>query len=153
MFGSHALLRCVNLFFVIPYVAGEQSKTQLKGCLRSDVENHAEFIEHVHSFLDIPPVVSIKVHDSMTCTLHCLRNEQCYSVNFTIDFDDQGRVCDLLPSDKYNSPNKFQQNHHSIAVGDYSVFPKLPGNCLVMLVEKIPCSSYLLILFWRGRTV
>lgn len=146
MFGFHALLRCVNVFFLIPHVAGEQSKT-LKGCLRSDVENHAELVEHVHSFLDIPAVGSIKVHDSMTCILQCLRNEQCYSLNFAIDFDYQGHLCDLLPSDKYNSPNKFQQDvafhHHSIAVGDYSVFPKLPGNCLVMLVEKIPYSSYL----------
>ena len=122
MFGCHTLLRCANLLFLIPYVAGEQSKPQLKGSLRSDVKNHAEFIEHVHSFLDIPPVGSIKVHDSMACTLHCLRNEQCYSVNFAIDFDDKGHVCELLPSDKYHSPYKFQQNvdsfhHYSIAVG------------------------------------
>lgn len=103
MFSSHTLLRCVNVFFLFPYVAGEQSKI-LKGCLRSDAENHAEFIEYAHSFLDIPPVVSTKVHDSMTCTLRCLRNEQCYSVNFAMDFDDQGHLCDLLPSDKYYSP-------------------------------------------------
>lgn len=124
MFGFHVLLRCINVFFLISCVAGKQSKT-LKGCLRSDVENHAEFIEHVYSFLDISPVVSIKVHNSITCTLHCLRNEQCYSTNFAIDFDNQGHVCDLLLSDKYKSPYKFQKNvafhHYSIAVGDYNV--------------------------------
>ena len=155
MFGSLAILRYLNVFVLIPYVAGEQSKT-LKGCLRSHVESHAEFIEHVHSFLDVPPVGSIKVHDSMTCTLHCLRNEQCYSVNFAVDFDDQGHVCNLLPSDKYNFPYKIQQNvdsfhHYSIAVGYYSVFPELPGNCLVMLVEKITYSSYLKELTQRRR--
>ena len=108
MLGFHALLRCINVFFLIPYVAGEQSKA-LKRSLRSDVENNSEFIELVHSFLDISPVGSIKVHDSMTCTLHCLRNEQCYSINFAIDFDNQGHDCDLLPSDKYNSSNKFEK--------------------------------------------
>ncbi|KAJ7385553.1 hypothetical protein OS493_015131 [Desmophyllum pertusum] len=85
---------------------------------RSDEENHAQFVEHFHSVLNIGRMASYKVHDSMACALQCMRSTLCYSVNFAVHSDDQGHLCELLPADKYQFPNKFESSasylHYSI---------------------------------------
>ena len=120
MLGLCALSKCFSVLVILHLSTSRQSEG-LQGYLRSNKENHAEFVEHFHSVLNIPLMASFKVYDSMACVLQCIRNTLCYSVNFAVDSDDQGHACDLFPSDKYYFRYKFNRSysyhHYSIAVG------------------------------------
>ena len=84
MLGLCALSKCFNVLFILHLSTSRQSEG-LQGYLRSNTENHAEFVEHFHSVLNIPLMASFKV----ACVLQCIRNTLCYSVNFAVDSDDK----------------------------------------------------------------
>ena len=119
MFGFRGLSGQSVLLLIFYHVTRGHCE-RLQVYLRSYAPNEAGFVEHYHSFLNIPLMASVKVYDSMACVLHCLRNAECKSVNFAVDPDDEGHRCDLLPSDKYYFRYKFQQNfsyhHYSLVV-------------------------------------
>ncbi|KAL9983049.1 hypothetical protein ACROYT_G005173 [Oculina patagonica] len=85
------------------------------------MESQAQFVEHLYSVLSIEHLASFKVYDSMACILQCLRSALCYSVNFSVDSDDQGYLCELLPADRYKDAHAGQfkesksYHHYSIA--------------------------------------
>lgn len=97
---------------------------------KSDVQNQAQFVENLHRVLDIKrlKLSSLKVHDSMACILQCLRSVQCYSVNFAIDGDDQGHLCELFKADMYRFSDQFKESnsyhHYSIAVRQNKLISK-----------------------------
>lgn len=116
----HIFLRCVDILATLTILSHGNAE-RLQTYLRSDMENHAQFVSHYDSILNIPHMASLKVHDSMTCVVQCVRHEVCHSVNFAVDTDGRGyHFCELLPSDKYQFPDEFEKSyshhHYSIAV-------------------------------------
>lgn len=93
---SFYVLLFIGVIFIVAIETGRQFKM-------SDMENHAQFVEHFYSTLSIGHLASVKVHDSMACIFECLRNGLCYSVNFAVESDHQGYLCELLPADIINS--------------------------------------------------
>ena len=54
------------------------------------------------------------VADEFDCCFKCLRNPSCFSVNLAASQTVSKKLwCELLPSHKYNSPDKYQQNKSS----------------------------------------
>lgn len=105
---------------------------RLQTYLRSDTENHAKFIVHHGRALGIAATSSVQVQDSMFCLVQCLRHKFCQSVNFAAGADTRGyHICELLPSDKYTFPSKFEDSfsfhHYSLEVrsNEYSKREKM----------------------------
>lgn len=111
---------------------------------KSDMKNQAQFVENLHSVLDIKrlKLASFKVRDSMACILRCLRSAQCYSVNFAVDVDDQGHLCELLKADMYRFSDQFKSSnsyhHYSIAVRQNKLISKTITYTVTNTVGKHP---------------
>ena len=78
----------------------------------------ANYIQDKFSYLNITPVQERLVEEYIDCALSCLDTLPCFSFNlaaFRIPDKGDELLCELLPSDKYNSPDKFvvsQVFHH-----------------------------------------
>ena len=72
------------------------------------------YSRHEFHYLNVPNVATIMVTDEFDCCFKCLRNPSCFSVNLAA-FQTVSKQfwCELLPSHKYNSPDKYQQNKSS----------------------------------------
>ena len=84
--------------------------------------SYANFETNKFFYLNITPLGSASVKGVYECGLLCLAHSWCFSTNFASLFREKGEIlCELLPSDKYNSSDKlvFSSvfNHLSIKVG------------------------------------
>ena len=84
--------------------------------------SYANFETNKFFYLNITPLGSASVKGVYECGLLCLAHSSCFSTNFASLFREKGEIlCELLPSDKYNSSDKlvFSSvfNHLSIKVG------------------------------------
>ena len=84
--------------------------------VRQHVFNKDEF-----HYLNVSRVGSFTVHDIFHCTFECLSNPSCFSVNMAASEGAKGQLwCELLSSDKYRNPKKYERNktshHFSIMV-------------------------------------
>lgn len=103
--------RFVNILATLTIVS-HGNVERLQTYIRSDTENHAQFVAHYASVLGMPPMASVQVQDSISCVVQCLRHEFCHSVNFAVDTDLRGyHICELLSSDKYQFPNEFVKSY------------------------------------------
>ena len=76
----------------------------------------ANFKAHEFSYLNITSIGTDYVVDGEECGFACADISSCFSYNLAASYDINGRkLCELLPSDKYNNSDKFvssQSFHH-----------------------------------------
>ena len=80
-------------------------------------------VEETFSYLNISKINSTEVQNNGECAFACLKEPMCFSYNFEASASKTGtRVCELLPSDKYNNSGEViisqKFNHYSIQVSD-----------------------------------
>lgn len=67
-------------------------------------------------YLNVHRVGTLTVHDDFECTLECLKNPLCLSVNTAASRRPDGKIwCELLSSDKYSNAKDYTENtssHH-----------------------------------------
>ena len=80
------------------------------------------FIKHEFHHLNVPLVGTVAVSDVFDCTLECLSNPFCFSVNLAAFKGAHGKLwCELLSSDKFRNSTEYKGNksshHFAIEVG------------------------------------
>ena len=83
------------------------------------------FIKHEFQYLNVPLVGTVAVSDVFDCTLECLSNPFCFSVNLAAFKGAHGKLwCELLSSDKFRNSTEYKGNksshHFAIEVGSIS---------------------------------
>ena len=83
------------------------------------------FIKHEFHHLNVPLVGTVAVSDVFDCTLECLSNPLCFSVNLAAVKGTHGKLwCELLSSDKFRNSTEYKGNksshHFAIEVGSIS---------------------------------
>ena len=94
--------------------AGFCDSTNLPGLQRDSNKmlSYANFIEHFYHVLDVPKIEGVAVQTGSECQLRCVSNDRCFSTNVGAFHLPNGNLwCDLLPTDKYNTSEKFKTNH------------------------------------------
>ena len=80
------------------------------------------FIEEAFSYLNITSVNSYRVEDSDECGFACVETPSCFSYNLEASALYGKRLCELLPSDRYNNSDKLnisqRFHHYSIQVSE-----------------------------------
>ena len=83
------------------------------------IELDSEFRQDIFSqddyhYLNVPVVGSFTVDNAFDCTLKCLRNPCCFSVNLAAYRGANGKIwCELLSSEKHSNPEKYKRNQTS----------------------------------------
>ena len=81
--------------------------------------NHAKFVKTPSTRLNVGVIASLMVSSRIDCTLECLSNKECYSINHETSLDGK-RSCELLNTDKFRNVDKvvFNANfdHYNIKV-------------------------------------
>ena len=97
-------------------------------------------VEETFSYLNISKINSAEVQNDGECAFACLKEPMCFSYNLEASASKTGtRVCELLPSDKYNNSDEViisqKFHHYSIQVSDlmFNIKKKF-----YMLWEKCP---------------
>ena len=89
----------------------------------------ANFKAHKFSYLNITSIGTDYVVDGKECGSACADISSCFSYNLAASYDINGRkLCELLPSDKYNNSVKFVSNqsfHHFSLVVSISMASSL----------------------------
>lgn len=85
------------------------------------------FKQDEYSYLNVTRIGSDLVEDGSECGFACLEIPSCFSYNLAAVPDiNEKKLCELLPSDKYNNTDKFTASpvfhHYSIPVGGNSFF-------------------------------
>ena len=80
-------------------------------------------VEETFSYLNISKINSAEVKNDGECPFACLKEPMCFSYNLEASASKTGtRVCELLPSDKYNNSDEViisqKFHHYSIQVSD-----------------------------------
>ena len=77
---------------------------------------YANFALHEFRYLNVTPLLSASVKESLECSFLCVDHSSCFSTNLAAFGDQEGKIkCELLQSDKYNNSNKFVESavyHH-----------------------------------------
>ena len=81
------------------------------------------FIKHEFQYLNVSLVGTVAVSDVFDCTLECLSNPFCFSVNLAAFKRAHGILwCELLSSDKFRNSTEYKGNksshHFAIEVGN-----------------------------------
>lgn len=123
---------CVLLFaslFFTAHILLEQQVQCTKVLERNDEHGiyYANFISDLYHYLNVSKIGSGLVTELQDCALACLKVVTCFSFNLAASPDIEGKLwCEHLPSDKYNSSDKFQANaffhHYSIYVSSFSIY-------------------------------
>ena len=87
------------------------------------------FIKHEFHHLNVPLVGTVAVSDVFDCTLECLSNSFCFSVNLAAFKGAHGKLwCEFLSSDKFRNSTEYKGNksshHFAIEVGNTLNFDK-----------------------------
>ena len=87
------------------------------------------YIKHEFHHLNVPLVGTVAVSDVFDCTLGCLSNPFCFSVNLAAFKGAHGKLwCELLSSDKFRNSTEYKENksshHFAIEVGNTLNFDK-----------------------------
>ena len=91
-------------------------------------------VEETFSYLNISKINSAEVQNNGECAFACLNEPMCFSYNLEASASKTGtRVCELLPSDKYNNSDKViisqKFHHYSIQVSDLMFNIKKNSTC------------------------
>ena len=103
--------------------------------LRQDI-----FLKEDHHYLNVPRVGTYAVYDTLDCTIECLSNPSCFSLNLAASKGADGKLwCELLSSEKYSNPGEYKRNesshHFSIKVPLLFSFP--PHTPIKTLVKQL----------------
>ena len=117
---SFFLREQVIIYFMDEINTGSISVTDARGqSITRRVHNgvvFANFKAHEFSHLNITSISTDYVVDGEECGFACAEISSCFSYNLAASYDINGRkLCELLPSDKYNNSDKFvssQSFHH-----------------------------------------
>ena len=106
----------VNFIYFTGHIldAGFCDSTNLPGLQRdpNKMLSYANFIEHFYHVLDVPKIEGVAVQTGSECQLRCVSNDRCFSTNVGASHLPNGNLwCELLPTDKYNTSEKFKTNH------------------------------------------
>ncbi|CAH3107174.1 unnamed protein product [Pocillopora meandrina] len=72
------------------------------------------FIKHEFHHLNVPLIGTVAVSDVFDCTLECLSNPLCFSVNLAAFKGTHGKLwCELLSSDKFRNSTEYKGNKSS----------------------------------------
>ena len=115
VFTSHLVYQVVSKV----YIDGSKALKRDAG----DGVSYANFAAHKFRSLNLAPLVTALVKEPRECGKLCVDHSSCFSINLAAFHDQDGRImCALLPSDKYNNPNRFLDNstfhHFSIKVSE-----------------------------------
>ncbi|XP_078350794.1 uncharacterized protein LOC144635576 [Oculina patagonica] len=93
------------------------------------------FLVDEFHYLNLTRVGTFTAYDDFDCTLKCLHNPFCSSVNLAASKGADGKLwCELLSSDKYRNTNDFKENknsHHLSIMSPCSSSPcQNGGTCL-----------------------
>ena len=115
MHGFALLLPSLFIYFTGQILdVGFCGATNLPGLQRDSNKqlSYAKFIEHFYHVLDVPKIEGVAVQTESQCLLRCVNNDRCFSTNIGSFYLPNGKLwCDLLPTDKYNTSEKFKMNH------------------------------------------
>ena len=97
---------------------------QQENLFRDSKHQHANFVKHGNTVLDVPMITSTAFHDDLYCAFECLRHDQCISYNSAVFPDADGKFeCQILATDKYRSSKNLRSskefNHYSIMVSRF----------------------------------
>ena len=107
--------------FVVILITIKVTAQQQENLYRGPEHRHANFVEHLHTILNVSAIIFHKVSDALSCAFNCLENARCISYNVAVfpDADDKYE-CQLLATDKYNSSDNLTStkefNHYSVQV-------------------------------------
>ena len=66
------------------------------------------FVSEDKKRLSVTPIHTSRVKKASECLLNCLNNIKCISFNFEKNEEGGFHLCELLNTDKYNSPESFK---------------------------------------------
>ena len=118
LFPRAAILFLVFNFIWVCQAASEVYIDGSKALKRDAWEGvaYTNFAVHKFRYLNVTPLVSASVTESLECSFLCVDHSSCFSTNLAAFRDQEGKTkCDLLQSDKYNNSNKFLESavyHH-----------------------------------------
>ena len=103
----------------------------MEGWWWSDGLSFINFKPDEYLYLNITSIGSNLVEDGSECGFACLEIPSCFSYNLAALPDiNKKKLCELLPSDKYNNTDKFIASpvfhHFSIPVGGNLTFIDIP---------------------------
>lgn len=101
----------------------EAKVTVVRGRTLNREVAYAKFKAHKFSYLNITSIGSDYVMKDSECGLACVNTPSCFSFNLAAFHDVIGNLlCELLPSDMYNSSDKLVyssiRHHYGIMVSD-----------------------------------
>ena len=111
--------------------------------LRQDI-----FVKDDHHYLNVPRVGTYAVYDTLDCTIECLSNPSCFSLNLAASKGADGKLwCELLSSEKYSNPGEYKRNesshHFSIKVSLLFSSPPPPLKTVVKQLHQRSLSKIL----------
>ena len=126
MFTSHFLYLICTLLFCNYVIHSEIANSVSAKYLKRDFQNglfFANFITEKSRYLNVSSIggASTAVKRAGECNQACLHTPLCFSFNLASSPNADGKLlCELLPTDKFNSSDKLQVsehfNHYSIKV-------------------------------------
>ena len=98
------------------------------------------FIAEEFHQLNVPRVETVEVWGIFDCTLKCVRNPLCFSVNLAASKANDGKLwCELLSSDKYRDPAEYKGN---ISAHHYRMEVKKVFSAFSLLLVLQFCASF-----------
>ena len=109
-----------TFYFLVNFVAFNLPTANCQSFKRS-INSHvryAQFVGNPFTKLKASLLATLQVSSLGECTLGCINNQECFSVNFG---DTQGRhICELINTDRFSQPDKFAASqdfyHYNIKV-------------------------------------
>ena len=93
----------ISIGFIL-IIIGKTNVIQQANLYRDSKHQHANFVKHGNTVLDVPMITSTAFHDDLYCAFECLTHDQCISFNSAIFPDADGKFeCQLLATDIYRS--------------------------------------------------
>lgn len=72
--------------------------------------HYGQFVGNAFSKLITSSIATLHVESLGECTFECIKNRECFSVNFG-DQTQGKHICELLNEDKFNRSDKFAPSH------------------------------------------
>ena len=115
-----------GIFFYFTFQILDQGFCDAAGSLNRKPNKKLKYVlfkDHMFHALLVRQVKGTLVQTAKHCLLQCVKNDRCFSTNVGAFPRPDGNItCELLPTDKYNTSEKFQANHtfhhYSIVVSD-----------------------------------
>ena len=128
-FFSSAIISFINELFLFPITVSNPVYREGNRASSTRTFLRRTFIKHEFHHLNVPLVGTVAVSDAFDCTLECLSNPFCLSVNLAAFKGAHGKLwCELLSSDKFRNSTEYKGNesshHFAIEVGSTFNFDK-----------------------------